>query len=78
MTVSNAQFCQLYVNTTQVLVNAPCYVLRNLTRAQCFFGKSNWGGDPAANADFDEIKFFNRVLSLAEIISDFNSAPTSI
>jgi hypothetical protein len=46
---------------------------KNLIRSKCYFGKSDWDGDPYANADSDEIKFYDRGLSEAEIQHDFNS-----
>lgn len=50
-------------------VNAPGNVVRN----KCFFGHSEWEshGVPNATAYFDEIKFYNRSLSLLEILDDF-------
>ncbi|CAF0972787.1 unnamed protein product, partial [Brachionus calyciflorus] len=40
---------------------------RNITRTSCYLGKSHFDNDPKASADFDDIKFFDRALSIDEI-----------
>jgi hypothetical protein len=65
---------RLYANGVELnMNNSRVYLPVNVTRSQCYFGKSNWDGNPYADADFDEIKFFNRALSPAEIQNDFES-----
>jgi hypothetical protein len=71
-TVSGS-LAQVYANGVQVLTsNGTVYAPLAVNRTQCYFGKSNFG-DPFANADFDEIKFFNRALSQTEIQNDYNN-----
>jgi hypothetical protein len=63
----------IYINLEGAGLNTPA----NVMRSKCFFGKSNWNGDPYADADFDEIKFFNRNMSQAEIQNDYNNSAQS-
>ena len=46
---------------------------QNITRRINFIGKSNWYGDPNADADFDELKIFNRGLTREEILFEMNN-----
>lgn len=39
----------------------------NITRNNCYIGKSNWGGDPNANAVFDELRIWNIAKTQSEI-----------
>jgi hypothetical protein len=66
---------QVYANGQSIAANAACTAIRSVTRTQCFFGQGSWysSGDAISNADFDEIKFFDRALSQAEIQYDYNS-----
>ena len=41
----------------------------NIVRNNCYVGKSNWGGDPNANATFDELRIWNVAKTAAEIQS---------
>jgi hypothetical protein len=61
-----------YANGQLILSNQPYATPSKVTRSRCFFGKSNWPNN-YADADFDEIKFFDRALSEAEIQRDFKS-----
>ncbi len=48
----------------------------NILRTSNFVGRSNWwspGADADANADFDELKIFNRALSQQEIKDEMNN-----
>lgn len=45
----------------------------NVTRNYCYIGKSNWGGDPIANAVFDELRIWNTARTQAEIQSSMNT-----
>ncbi len=57
----------IYVNgildSDKFNVNIP----KNVTRYMNYIGKSPWSHDAYANADFDEIKIFNRALDASEI-----------
>lgn len=58
---------KLAVNT--IIDNPP----RNIVRTKCYIGNSNWGTiNSPVFADFDEIKFFDRALTLSEIANDMN------
>jgi hypothetical protein len=46
--------------------------LANVVRTSNFIGKSN-GNDPFANADFDDLKIYNRALSPTEIQNEMNN-----
>ncbi len=45
----------------------------NITRNNCYIGKSNWGGDPYANAVFDELRIWNVAKTQAEIQASMNT-----
>jgi hypothetical protein len=64
---------RMYANGVSILSNGQVYPPQNVTRNSCYFGNSNWDTDPPCIADFDEIKFFNRGLSQAEVAYDFSS-----
>jgi len=58
----------IYINgifQNQILSQLPPL---NVIRTQNYFGKSNWAGNPLANAILDEIKIYNRSLENDEII----------
>lgn len=60
--------CTFYINGIQSGSNnmpTPSDVMRN----QCYIGKSNWNGDPNADARFDELRIFNYGKSEAEILA---------
>jgi hypothetical protein len=45
--------------------------VRKFIRNDCLIGRSNVPSDPPADAQFDEIKFFNRCLSQTKNLNDF-------
>ena len=45
----------------------------NVTRNYCYIGKSNWGGDPIANAVFDELRIWNTARTQVVIQSSMNT-----
>jgi hypothetical protein len=71
----------IYIDGT--LVTAPgsqttysSFNIKNETRTSNFVGRSNWyinGVDQDADADFDDLKIFNRSLSQQEIQSEMNN-----
>lgn len=49
--------------------------INNVNRSNCYFGFHNWGQNTdfkKANAEIDEVKFYNKALSQSQIIDDFN------
>ncbi len=48
------------------------FSLANVVRSSNFIGKSNWNHDENADADFDDLKIFNRALSQQEIQLEMN------
>lgn len=45
----------------------------NIIRNNCYIGKSNWNGDPYANAIYDELRIWNTAKTQAEIQSSMNT-----
>ena len=45
----------------------------NVTRNFCYIGKSNWNGDPNANAIFDELRIWNTAKTPAAILASMNT-----
>jgi hypothetical protein len=64
---------QVYANGSSIYSNGYVMSPRNTTRTNCYIGQSNWPANTIANADFDEINFYKRGLSHAEIQYDLNS-----
>ena len=44
----------------------------NITRNNCYVGKSNWNGDPNAEAVFDELRIWNKAKTQSEIQASMN------
>ncbi len=44
----------------------------NVVRNNCYVGKSNWGGDPNADAVFDELRIWNIAKTEAEILASMD------
>jgi hypothetical protein len=68
---------QMYLNgerviADQVTSSAATTIFKDAVRHTCYFGGS-WSGLDYTDADFDEIKFFDRALSYEEIKYDFKS-----
>ena len=45
--------------------------VRSINRAGNYFGKISWSADANAKAEYDDIKFFDRVLTQTEINDEF-------
>ncbi len=45
----------------------------NVIRSSNFIGRSNWAGNSNADADFDDLKIFNRALTAQEIQFEMNN-----
>jgi hypothetical protein len=48
----------------------------NVIRNYCYIGKSNWGGDPYANAIYDELRIWNVAKTPAEIQASMSNELT--
>ena len=69
--VFDGQSLMLYVNGNLVASSISKAPL-NVNRTRCYIGRSNWynstgGGDPDANACFDDLMLYNRALTPYEI-----------
>ena len=67
--VLDNQNAYIYIDGIQTGFQSLFLKPKNVVRTTGFIGRSNWNDD-LANADFDEIKFFNRALTEQEIISE--------
>ncbi len=72
--VLDVSVAYIYIDGIQKASRSSLSLPKNEVRSKCFIGKSNWYmNDDLANADFDEIKIFNRALTQQEIISEMNN-----
>ena len=62
----------IYINGTLVVELAMSFSLLNLTRTNCFIGKSNWEGDGFSQSYLDDLRFYNKNLTQTEIVSLMN------
>ncbi len=62
----------IYVNGASLGDRAGILVPRNLTRRYNYIGGNPSVGQGYANADFDEIRIYNRALSASEIAADYS------
>ena len=62
----------LYMNTNLVRSETVSVLPRNVVRLNNFIGRSNWVADSYANAKYRNIRIYNRALSAAELLVDFN------
>ena len=72
--------CSIYIDGIEVQTaawNVPnlSFSLKNVVRTLNYVGRSNWymNGDLDADADFDDLKFFNRALTQTEIQFEMNN-----
>lgn len=61
---------RLYYNC-ELVASGPQYMPKNVTRFSNFIGKSNWFADKYFNGVLDEIKIYNRPVSLEELETEF-------
>ena len=59
--------------TLSIYQTASSFSLANVIRNYNFIGRSSWNGDEDADADFDDLKIFNRALSLKDIQFEMNN-----
>ena len=71
--VLDNQNAYIYIDGVQTGFQSSFTIPKNVVRTQCYIGKSNWVNDRLADADFDEIKFFNRALTKQEIIVEMDN-----
>jgi hypothetical protein len=50
----------------------------NLSRTNCYIGKSNWPADGYLNSFLDDLRFYNKSLTHEEIIQNFQNEKGSI
>lgn len=62
-----------YLNGNNQLNTTTTFSVQSVTRNSNYFGKANWPGGLPAYVDFDEIKIYNRCLTLNEINNDYNN-----
>jgi len=72
----NGTTATIYINGVAAGTSTFSTPPANITRNNCYVGKSNWGGDPNANAVFDELRIWNTEKTQAEIQSAMNSELT--
>ena len=74
--------CSIYIDGIEVSTTASIgpnssFSLNNIVRTLNYVGRSNWynngAGDRDADADFDDLKFFNRALKQTEIQFEMNN-----
>ena len=58
---------KLYINGVTMVNSNSFFNPRQVLRTSCFFGKSNWDGNPSINAFIDDIKIFNRSIDQNEV-----------
>ena len=63
------------VTTPGSTITDPSFSLKNIVRTLNYVGRSNWymNGDLDADADFDDLKLFNRALTQTEIQFEMNN-----
>lgn len=49
------------------------YLPTSLSCTSCLVGRSNWADEDDADADYDELKIYNRALKYDEILKDMNN-----
>ena len=69
LTGSTAKY---YLNGT-MLVTTNIQIPLNVVRTKCYIGKSNWDFDAPSDMFLRDLKFFNRALTNAEILTDMFS-----
>jgi hypothetical protein len=68
--------CKIYLNAA-LTASASCLAPRNINRASCLVGKSNFWSDGALNAHIDELRIYSRSLDITEINELVFGPPTS-
>ena len=61
----------IYINGTSVKTTTASNQINNITRTQCYIGRSNWPTEPLAYAYYDDIRIYNRYYLISlDIISN--------
>ena len=63
----------IYINGTPAGTTTFNRLPANVTRNNCYIGRSNWPGDGYASASMDEIRLWNRALPQCEIQNNMNA-----
>lgn len=58
---------QLYKNGSLGNTAIGTLTIPNVTRNNCFIGRSNWSGDPALRGNVYDVKIYNRALTATEV-----------
>jgi hypothetical protein len=66
----NSSLAIIYLNGVQAVTGATQPILRNISRTSNFLGNTNWEALQPSNAEFDEVKIWNRALSAADVAAD--------
>jgi hypothetical protein len=71
-------FSRIYINGTQVASLNQVYTLPTVNRTNCYIGKSYnaASGDGISNSYFDDLRFYNKALTQAEILQLMNQPQT--
>lgn len=71
---------QVRVYENGVEVDAPTTVapMSAINDVNVWLGRSNWSGDDNAQGEFDEVRFYNRVLSGPEVLSSLAAGPETV
>ena len=64
----NGTFMSVYINGILKINLFYVYTLPKFTRTNNFIGKSNWVGDGYSSSYLDDLRFYNKSLTLTEII----------
>jgi hypothetical protein len=71
--VTFGQSITLYINSTFQISQSNQITYGITTRSLNFIGRSNWPADSYADADIDELKIFDRVLTQQELAFEMNN-----
>ena len=71
---SNSATGVFYINGVSYATTTT-YAMNAVTRDKCFFGLSAAKGDPLLQVYADEVRFFNRALTAAEVVTVMNLSP---
>ena len=72
VTVTGTQL-KIYIDGKLGLTSTVIASPMGIMRTNNYIGKSNWGGNGNADAEFDDLKIFNRSLTQSEVNMVLNS-----
>ena len=68
----NGSIVSIYLNGTLIANKYLNYTLPTLIRKNCYIGKGNYGVDQYSSSYLDDLKFYNKSLTQAELIQAMN------